>query len=121
MRIRYGAVTIFPSFLGTSFTILTSFERNEINQSTSKISAKVLHKTSHHKLIYIIFQVSIVVIAGTKLHTILQQVTKELGEHNKPVVLPKRILVQLWNNKGSIQNASYNDRICYLQEYQIVL
>ena len=40
----YG-VTTFPPLGGSSLMILTSFERKEINWSTSKISVKLLQQT----------------------------------------------------------------------------
>lgn len=39
-----------------------------------------------------------------------------IKHYNKPGILPKRFLIQLGNNKSSIQYVSCNNSICYLQQ-----
>ena len=77
--------------------IFTSFSRYDINQATSKISEKLLYQRATFSR-----QEEVILIRTL------------LWANISPNILPERLLVQLWDNKGGIQDPRSNNRICDL-------
>lgn len=92
--------------------ILTSFARNDINQSTSKISEKLLHKQNKKFAIThckngLQIDVYSHLLFGQpdlirKSNFLIEVAKHKCSSHYQPGIFPERLLVQLWNNKSGI-------------------